>query len=97
MTDITAYLWVTAGVICAVLLPMLSAQIRREFPPVAGVTVPPWIRRYLLLLIFSLIAALACLAIWRSGNPNTEIHWFTAFLIGFGFESAFEKFFHPTP
>src|SRR5262245_50519704 len=97
MSDVAAYVWVVIGVIVAVVLPMLSAKIRKEFPAVAGVTVPPWVRRYGLLLIFSLVAAVACLAIWRAANPSTELHWFTAFLIGFAFESTLEKFLHPIP
>jgi hypothetical protein len=75
----------------------LFNQVRKEFHGVAGVTIPPWLWTYLKLLVFSVIAALACLAIWRASNPTTELHWFTAFLIGFGFESTLEKLFRPKP
>ncbi|HEY2955744.1 MAG TPA: hypothetical protein VGK89_10900 [Candidatus Eisenbacteria bacterium] len=59
--------------------------------------IPPWVRRYLLLLLFSSIVALVSLAIWRGQNPQGAIPWFTAFLVGFGWESALEKFFRPKP
>jgi hypothetical protein len=98
MTDLNAYAWIVLGVIVAVVLPVVSAYVRREFPATqGGFALPPWVIRYLLLLLFGLIAGLAAFAIWRSANPDTQLHWFTAFLIGFGAESTLEKFLHPTP
>jgi len=98
MSDLLAYVWVVVGVIAAVVLPVLSAYIRREFPAQQGAALlPPWVVRYLLLLLFGVIAGVAAFAIWRAANPNTALHWFTVFLIGFGAESTLEKFLHPTP
>ena len=97
MAALTNYLWVAAGVAVAVALPILSANIRKEFPLVSGDTIPPWIRRYLLLLVFSLATAIVVWAIWRTSNPASELPWYTAFLFGFTWELALEKFFHPKP
>jgi len=95
MSDWMAYLYVVVGVISAVVLPFLAEMVRKEFPPTAGPGIPPWVRRYGLLAIFSLVTALIALAIWRSQNPTGELNWFTAVLIGFGWESAVEKFLRP--
>jgi hypothetical protein len=98
MSELGAYVWVVAGVVVAVVLPVLSAYIRKEFPArMGGGLLPPWVVRYLLLLLFGLIAGGAAFAVWRASNPDTALHWFTAFLIGFGAESALEKFLHPKP
>jgi hypothetical protein len=97
MSDLTAYLFVVLGVFVAVLLPVLSAYIRKEFPATGAIGLPPWLKRYLLLFVFSLVVGLVSLAIWKSLNPQGELHWFTALLIGFGWESALEKFLHPKP
>jgi hypothetical protein len=92
MTEANAYIWVVIGVIVAVIFPVLRGFIRGAFPPTAAVGVPPWVKKYGALLIFSLIAALICLAIWKQGNPTLTLEWYTAFLLGFGWESAIEKF-----
>jgi hypothetical protein len=97
MSDFTAYWFVVLGVIVAVLLPVLSALIRKEFPSTAAVGIPPWLKRYALLFFFSLVVGLLSLAIWKSQNPQGELHWFTALLIGFAWESALEKFLRPKP
>src|SRR5690242_5599174 len=97
MSDFQAYLFVVLGVAAAVLMPVLSALIRSEFPPTGAGALPPWVKRYLALFVFSLVVGLVSLAIWRSVNPQGELHWFTALLIGFGWESALEKFLHPKP
>ncbi len=91
------YLCVVAGVIAAVLLPFLAELVRREFPPTAGPLIPPWVRSFCLLAIFSMLTALIALAIWRSQNPTGDLQWYTAVLIGFGWESAVEKFLRPRP
>jgi hypothetical protein len=97
MSDLDTYLWVSFGVAVAVLFPVLAALIRKEFPRVAGVAIPPWVKRYLILLAFSLITGVIALAIWKSQNPTVNPAWYTAFLIGFAWESAIEKFARPTP
>lgn len=97
MSDLQAYLFVVLGVVVAVLMPVLSARIRKEFPPTGAIGVPPWLKRYLLLFFFGLVVGVVSLAIWKSQNPQGVLHWFTALLIGFGSESALEKFLHPIP
>lgn len=97
MNDFTAYMYIVLGVVVAVVLPILAAAIRKEFPVVQGIGFPPWLRRYMLLFVFSLVVAIASLAVWRSQNPNAHLQWYSAFMIGFGWESALEKFLHPKP
>jgi len=97
MNDLKAYGFVVLGVAVAVLLPILAAYVRREFPPTGTTGVPPWLKRYGVLLVFSLVVGLVSLAIWKSQNPQVVPHWFTSLLIGFGWESALEKLFHPRP
>src|SRR5262249_39936829 len=97
MGDLVAYLFVVLGVFVAVILPVVTAFVRKEFPPVADVTVPPWLRRYGALLLLSLIAGIVSLAIYRNANPAGELSWFNAFLLGFGWESLIEKVGRPKP
>jgi uncharacterized membrane protein YvlD (DUF360 family) len=97
MTDWSMFLWVTIGVIVAVIFPVVSGFIRKEFPPTAALGLPVWVKKYGGLLLFSLITALICLAIWKATNPNKSLEWFTAFLLGFGWESTIEKFQKKTP
>jgi hypothetical protein len=94
LSDLGAYMWVVLGVIVAVILPVLAAYIKKQFPTTKA-DLPPWLKRYGALLIFSMIVALVSLAIWKGQNPTTHPTWFTAFLIGFGWESAIEKFLNP--
>jgi hypothetical protein len=91
--DLGVIAWTVAGVIAAVVLPILAAAVRRDFPKPTVAGMPPWLRKYLALLAFSIIAALISLAAWMSAapDPKPEIAWYTAFLIGFGWEAALEK------
>lgn len=94
--DLVVFLWTVAGVLAAVLFPVLTAAVRRDFP--VGVVeggVPPWVRKYATLFVYAVIASIAGLAIWMTQNPSGTIPWFTAFLIGFGAEAAIEKFLNP--
>jgi hypothetical protein len=91
MTDTQSYLWVSLGVLIAVVLPVLMGFIKKQFPPTAG-ALPPWVKKYGALLLFSLLTALPCLAIWKTQHPGDQLTWFTSFLLGFGWESAIEKF-----
>ena len=94
--DLGVFLWTVAGVLAAVLFPILAAAVKREFPArVVGSGMPPWVRKYAILFIYAALASLAGLAIWISQNPDEKIPWFTAFLIGFGAEAAIEKFLNP--
>ena len=93
--DLYAYLWVLIGVIVALIFPVLRGFVTEQFPAHQGPGMPPWLRRYLGLTAFSLVAALICLAAWKMQNPTGELSWFTAFLLGFGWQSAIEKIGRP--
>lgn len=95
MGDPQSYLWVSLGVMVSVIFPVLAGFIKREFPPTGAVGLPPWLKRYGGLLIFSLITSLIALAIFRATHPSDVLEWYTAFLIGFAWESAIEKFLKP--
>lgn len=101
MSNLFACLWIVLGVVVAVVLPVLWAYIGKMFPKATFIQRPanmwPWMKKYLLLLLFSGIVALASFAIWRNTNPSGQLSWFTAFLLGFGWESALEKFLRPNP
>jgi hypothetical protein len=91
MNDRSPFWWVSCGVAVAVIFPVLSGFVHGGFRPTAAIGLPPWVKKYGALLLFSLITALICLAGWRSTHPNDTLPWFTAFLLGFGWESAIEK------
>jgi hypothetical protein len=91
MTDGQSYLWASFGVFIAVVLPVLVGFIRKQFPPERE-TLPPWVKKYAGLLLFSLVTALPALAIWKTQHPDEQLHWYGAFVVGFGWESAIEKF-----
>lgn len=91
MTDVQSYLWVSLGVLIAVVLPVLVKFIRQQFPPTDR-ALPPWAKKYGGLLLFSLVTAVPCLAILKTKYPGEQLPWFTSFLFGFGWESAIEKF-----
>jgi hypothetical protein len=57
MNDALTYGWVSLGVLVAVIFPVLSGFIRKEFPVTAAVGLPPWVKKYATLFIFSLVAA----------------------------------------
>jgi hypothetical protein len=101
MNDFIAYLWIALGVVIAVVLPVMIAHLKKEFPQEETFkapdtkSLPPWLKKYLYLGAFSLIVALVSLAIWKNSNPNTQLVWYSAFVIGFAWESAVEKFFRP--
>lgn len=92
MSDVLPFMWITVGVVLAVLWPVLRGLITREFPPTAAARVPPWVRRYSLLAVFSAMTALILLAIFRSAQPDIVITWYVALLLGFAWESSIEKF-----
>jgi hypothetical protein len=92
MNDLQMFWWVATGVAIAVVLPVLIGMIRQDFPATKAIGLPPWAKKYGVLLIFSLITALPCLAIWKTTNPKATLEWYTAFLLGFSWESGLEKF-----
>lgn len=96
--DLGAFIWTVLGVLAAVLLPILVAAVRKTFPKsLVDGGVPPWVKAYALLFVFSVVAATISLAAWYSAQPgpDPEIKWYTAFLIGFGWEAAIEKLINP--
>jgi hypothetical protein len=97
MGDFSAFAWVALGVLIAVILPVLSGYIRKEFGPIAAVGLPPWVKKYGALLLFSLITAVPVFAIFRSQQPDQALTWYTAFLLGFAWESTLEKFTKKAP
>ncbi|MEV0449233.1 hypothetical protein [Streptomyces sp. NPDC050600] len=90
MTD---YLLIAAGVIIGVVFPVIRGFIMQEFPPTGAPGLPPWVKKYGALLIFSLITAVIVLAIYRSAEPEKDIAWYAALILGFSWESVMEKFF----
>jgi len=93
VNDFITYLLIAAGVAIGVLYPVLVGHIRHLFPKVAA---PhwwrkPWVRKYSLLLAFSLITALIVLAFVRSAQPQTQFTWYAALLLGIGWEATIEK------
>lgn len=95
MGDTASYFLIALGVIVAVLYPVILGKIRGAFPRVAAPGLPDWAKKYLLLLIFSLVTALIVLAAYRASHPDTVLAWYDAFLLGFGWESTVEKLIYP--
>jgi hypothetical protein len=88
-------LWVIAGVLAAVLLPVLGEAVREGTGAASSlVAMPGWLRKALIFAAFGIVAGIASLAVWMSQQPDPppEIKWQTAFLVGFGYEAALEKF-----
>lgn len=85
----------TAGVAASILLPILAAAVRRDFPKSAGGGIPPWVRPYIVLFLFSLVAAAVCLFWWANQHSDAEVTKERAFLIGFAWETIFEKLSQP--
>jgi hypothetical protein len=97
VSDFVAYIYVVLGVLVAVVLPILVDYIKKQFPKYETAGIPPWLKRYLFLFVFSLIVGVVSLALWKTQHPTDQLHWFTAFIVGFSWESALEKFLRPTP
>lgn len=91
MGDAGAFLAIALGVFVAVLYPIVRGKIRKEFPPVAGVAIPPWVKRYGLLFLFSLLTAFVLLAVYRGANADAELQFWPSVVMGFGWEAIVEK------
>lgn len=89
--DVGLFLWVAIGVVVSVVLPVLTGIIRRDFPATQAVGMPPWVGTYGRLLVFSLLTALVVVAAFRATSPSVDVPWFTAFLLGYGWEATVEK------
>jgi hypothetical protein len=87
-------IWACVGVIVAVLLPVLKGLVQGYFGGSRGEAIlPEWAKRYLVLLAFGALTAIAVLAVWKSQNPDAQLEWYTAFLLGFTAEATLEKLF----
>lgn len=91
MNDLSAYAWISLGVLIAVVFPIISGFVHKQFPPDAAPGMPLWLKRYGGLFLFCLVTALICLAGWKATHHDAGLEWFTAFLLGFGWESTVEK------
>jgi hypothetical protein len=96
--DWTAFVFIALGVIFGVLFPVLSALVRSYFPTHAGPGIPDWIKRYLVLLLFGVVAAVILSAIWHSQHPGQAMSdWFTAFLWGYSGQATIDALARPKP
>jgi uncharacterized BrkB/YihY/UPF0761 family membrane protein len=86
-------LGVAAGVALSVVFPVLLGYIRRDFVTTAGL--PPWVPKYARLVVFSLLTALLVLAVYERTDPETDLTFLGALLLGFGWEASLEKFLRP--
>jgi uncharacterized BrkB/YihY/UPF0761 family membrane protein len=91
MSNFDAFWWIALGVFVGVVYPLLLGFIKKEFPVTTAGAMPPWLKRYGGLLIFCLLTALLVLIFYRSSNPDAQLDWIKAFLLGFGWESLVEK------
>jgi len=91
MTAGQAYIWMNFGVFISVIFPILKAAVKPPAAKMAGL--PPWVKKYGLIFLFSAVTAVILLAIYLAANPNAlaNLAWYTAFLFGFSWESAIEK------
>jgi predicted lysophospholipase L1 biosynthesis ABC-type transport system permease subunit len=97
MSNSEFFLAIALGVFVAVLYPVLYGHIRRLFPATAAPGLPPWVKKYAALFVFSLLTALIVLGFYRSANPNTAVTFWNALAMGFGWEAAVEKIVVPKP
>jgi uncharacterized BrkB/YihY/UPF0761 family membrane protein len=93
MNDLITFLLIAAGVAISVVYPAIWGKVRKAFPEVAGASLwrRPWVQKYTLLLVFSLITAFIAFAIYRSANPHAKITWYAAVILGIGWEAIIEK------
>jgi hypothetical protein len=97
MSDGLVFFAIALGVFLAVLYPVLYGFIRQQFPSTAAPGLPPWMKKYLALFAFSLVTALIVLAFFRSANPDTHVSFWSALVMGFGWEASVEKLLTPKP
>jgi hypothetical protein len=88
MGDLSAFFGIALGVVISVVLPPLSAYVKKMFRPTAASID---LQKYLVLGIFSLVVALLVLAGYRLTNPSTTINFYLAIVIGYTWESTVEK------
>jgi hypothetical protein len=92
VSEVLTYLTVALGVLVAVVYPLIRGYIAKNFPATGG-RWPPWVKKYAMLFLFSLVTALIVLAVYRSSNPTTVLTFWQALVLGFGWEAVIEKIF----
>jgi len=93
MNDIQAYGGVSLGVLVAVIYPVLKGYVTKEFQPTLAPGLPPWLKKYGALALFCFVTALIVLGVYRSTSPDSEITFWAALALGFGWEASVEKLF----
>ena len=94
LTDMQVYELVVAGVITAVVFPVLAAAVRKYFPQTQG-GVPPWIKKYFVLLVFGVITGVVVFAYFKHEHPGPVTAWYEPFLAGFSWQSTIDAIFRP--
>ena len=97
MSGLEQFVFVVAGVVTAVVLPVIADKVRKYYPQDAPgeFHVPDWLARYLWLAAFSVLVAGLIFAGFKKQNPSANLEWYSAFLLGFTSESAIEKMLRP--
>jgi hypothetical protein len=93
MGDVAAFFGIALGVLIAVVYPIVKGYVQDVYGATAAPGLPPWVKKYAILLVFCLLTALVVLAVYRSTEPDTEIGFWVALVMGFGWESSVEKIF----
>lgn len=84
--NVIVFVYIAAGVLVGVVLPLLSKYVKEHFSA-SAIDFKP----YALLLAFSLVLGAVILAALRQASPDTTIEWYAAFLAGYGGEATLEK------
>ena len=93
MNTFLSFSGLVIGTLVAVLYPVIRGFIKKEFPAgVAGVKLPPWMKRYLGLFVFAIITSFIILAIYKAGDKTLPSFW-KSVVLGFGWEAIIEKVF----
>jgi predicted Na+-dependent transporter len=95
MGEVSAFWSIALGVLVAVVYPVLLGFVREAFPPSAAGGLPPWVKKYGGLLLFSLVTAFIVLGVFRTRYPDVTLTFWPAFFLGFGWESSIEKLLAP--
>ena len=95
MNDIATFFAIALGIVVAIAYTLLLGWYRKAFPQTAAPGLPGWVKKYGLLLLLSLVAAFIILVGYRAANPTVTISFYTAVLLGFGWEASVEKLLNP--
>jgi hypothetical protein len=82
------WLWIVAGVLIAVLLPVVTALVKTTFKPTAaGID----FGKYAVLFVFASMTGVILLAGYRAAEPDTNMEWYAGLLAGYAWEATLEK------